>query len=527
LGFLSNFDEDVFISYSHNDDDSYPQEPRGWVAQLDEDLKKRIAVFLDGKKPSVWRDPEIRPNEDFEQKISSRLARTATLLSIISPSFFQRPWCIRELEDFASYAEESFGIRVDDDKFRIFKVEKVPVDRQNLPEHLQRSGSYKFYGPDPERLGNVHEYRPLLGSEDARSYFRRIDDLAQDIAAVLKKMGEKVAGLPSSETGLPAVYIAETTADVEEAANEIRRDLKDRGYLVLPHADLPSRLRDVQDKVRDALKKSVLSIHVVGSEYGFIPEGETERSVAWLQNQLAIERSQDPDFLRLIWMPPDLKPNDPRQRKFVDYLRNDAEAQQNADVLETKIEDLKSVMQETLQKIKNRKKTQAAAAISPTARSAKVDRPPLSDNTVDEQDPLRIYIVCDQLDMKSEGLLALKKHLFQQGFETILLSQVDDEGEALQEHAENMDLCDACLIYYGQGSPKWFGAKLRDFRKLLIHRQRPVLGKAVFIASPETADKDELETHEATVVRCPATFTPESLAPFLSRLRAEASRRPS
>ena len=127
MGYLSDFDEDVFISYAHNDDDSYPQEQRGWVAQLDEDLKKRIAVFLDGKKPSVWRDPDIRPNEDFEQKISTRLARTATLLSIISPSFFQRNWCIRELEEFANLAEKTFGVQVDEEKSRIFKVEKVPV----------------------------------------------------------------------------------------------------------------------------------------------------------------------------------------------------------------------------------------------------------------------------------------------------------------------------------------------------------------------------------------------------------------
>jgi hypothetical protein len=31
MGYLSNFDEDVFISYAHNDDDIYPQESLGWV----------------------------------------------------------------------------------------------------------------------------------------------------------------------------------------------------------------------------------------------------------------------------------------------------------------------------------------------------------------------------------------------------------------------------------------------------------------------------------------------------------------
>jgi hypothetical protein len=392
------------------------------------------------------------------------------------------------------------------------------VDRQTLPDHLQRTGSYKFYGPDPERVGNVHEFRPLLGPEDARAYFRRVDDLAQDIAAVLKKMAAKAVGLPVGDAEVPTIYVAETTADVEEQADEIRRDLKGRGYTVLPPGDLPYRTKELREKVRDALKKSVLSIHLIGKEYGFVPEGEKERSVAWLQNQIAMERSGDPGFLRLIWMPPELKPEDPRQEKFVEYLRNDAEAQRGADVLESKIEDLKTAVQESLREIREKRMKPSA----PTPRPTGVLQAMLASEPA--QEPLRIYTICDQMDLKTEGLVALKKYLFQQNFECILPTEIDDEGEALKEHAENMESCDACLIYYGQGSAKWFGAKLRDFRKLLTRRQPPVLSKGIYIAPPETPDKDDLETHEAIVIRGGGAFRPETLTPFLNRLRAATAR---
>jgi hypothetical protein len=129
------------------------------------------------------------------------------------------------------------------------------------------------------------------------------------------------------------------------------------------------------------------------------------------------------------------------------------------------------------------------------------------------------------MDLRSENLIALKRYLFQQNYECILPSTVDDEGEALQEHAENMELCDACLIYYGQGSAKWFGTKLRDFRKLLSRRQRPVIGKAVYIAPPNTPDKDDLETHEAIMLRSSGVFTPESLSPFLSHMNLDSAGR--
>src|SRR5712691_5852435 len=92
LGYLPDFDEDVFISYAHNDDDVYAQEPWGWVTRLHQDLEQRVRNYL-GSDIRFWRDCEIRNNEDFTSKIFRRLARTATLLSVLSPSFLQREWC--------------------------------------------------------------------------------------------------------------------------------------------------------------------------------------------------------------------------------------------------------------------------------------------------------------------------------------------------------------------------------------------------------------------------------------------------
>ena len=98
MGFLPGFEDDVFISYAHNDDDRFPREEKGWVSQLHADLEERVRYHL-GQPPRLWRDCEIRNNDDFAKKISSRLAHTATLLSVISHNFLQRPWCDRELKE--------------------------------------------------------------------------------------------------------------------------------------------------------------------------------------------------------------------------------------------------------------------------------------------------------------------------------------------------------------------------------------------------------------------------------------------
>jgi TIR domain len=524
MAYLPNFDEDVFISYAHNDDDVFTGEQWGWVSRLHQDLEQRVRNYL-GTDVRFWRDCDIRNNDDFSKKIFNRLMRTATFLSVLSPSFLQREWCKRELESFTGHAESSIGILVDEERSRIFKVEKMPIERSALPPTMQGTKSYRFYQPDPSQPKRTIELRPLLGGEYLRRYFEEMDELAKDIAAMLKGMAQTpaaaarpgAAAAPAANADRPAVYVAETTSDLDDKLGELRRDLKDRGYLVLPDADLPYRAEGYKDKVRDCLKRAVLSVHLVGAGYGFVPEGETKSNV-WLQHDLAMERGSDPNFLRLIWMPREVAAADQRQRDFIAYLQDDAGAQQGADLLNGNLEELKTVIHDRLAKIRRQRETARQQPAAAPATAAGPAAAAVSQRSPDE--PLRVYIMCDAADRKSASLVGLRKYLLSEGFEPMLPMQAETEGEALQAHAENLGLCDGCVIFYGQGSPAWFEAKLRDLRKHLRGRQPPVAAKAIYIAQPSTEHKDEVETLEAAVLREDTAFASEVIAPFVQALGA-------
>ncbi len=514
MAFLPAFDEDVFISYAHNDDDVFPPEQWGWVTRLHQDLEQRVRSYL-GCDVRFWRDCEIRNNEDFSKKIFNRLMRTATFLSVLSPSFLQREWCKRELESFTGNAEAKLGILIDEERSRIFKVEKMPVERNTLPAAMQGTKTYRFYQPDPSQPKRTIELRPLLGGEYLRRYFEEMDELAKDIATLLKGMAQvEPSDGPRADADLPVVYVAETTSDLDDKLSELRRDLKDRGYLVLPEGDLPYRAEAFKQKVRDCLKRAMLSVHLVGSGYGFVPEGET-RSNVWLQHDLAMERgAAEPRFLRLIWLPRDVAATDQRQRDFVTYLQDDAGAQQGADLLNSNIEELKTVIHDRLAKIRKQQES-ARQTPAPGAGAATTGAAPRA-----ADDPLRVYIMCDAADRKAASLVALRRYLLGEGCEPILPAPADNESEALQAHADNLNLCDGCVIYYGQGSPAWFDAKLRDLRKYLRGRQPPVAAKVIYIAQPATDHKAEVETLEAAVLHEGEAFLPETLGQFVQALRA-------
>jgi hypothetical protein len=55
--------------------------------------------------------------------------------------------------------------------------------------------------------------------------------------------------------------------------NIIKRELQRHGYIVLPKNTLPTNVKDVEREAKRDLEECSLSIHLIGSAYGEIPEG--------------------------------------------------------------------------------------------------------------------------------------------------------------------------------------------------------------------------------------------------------------
>ena len=106
--------------------------------------------------------------------------------------------------------------------------------------------------------------------------------------------------------------MAQTTADLRDEWNALRRDLQENGYAVVPDQSLPLIAGEVAPFMEEHLTQSQMSIHLVGADYGLVPEG-TQQSIVELQNQEAAQRSQETGLARLIWLPTGLQAADERQ----------------------------------------------------------------------------------------------------------------------------------------------------------------------------------------------------------------------
>jgi hypothetical protein len=501
VGFLPDYEDDIFISYAHNDNQALIEGQRGWVDVFHQALERRLQVHL-GAKPSIWRDPRLQGNEYFADTLVEQIPKVAILISVLSPSYINSEWCRREMQMFSRIATDTGGMRLGN-KARIFKVEKINVPLDKHPVELQGMTGYQFFYMDDHRARELS----AESGPHAIEYWQRIDDVAQDIATLMQDMksrGSSIADVQVFQTPAPGetIYLAETSFDLSPQRDNIKRELQERGHLVIPDRPLPLNGPALEDAVRHYLDTSRLSIHLIGANYGVIPEA-ADRSVVCMQNDLAAERSMGNGngFARLIWLPEGLETREERQREFIEHLKFDTSAQQGADVLQTSIEELKTYIQDKL-----RPKPKAVASNGNGNGHAKAD-----------EGPLRIYLICDRQDY--DAIAPLSDHLFDQGFEVTLPLFEGDEAEVREDHKESLLICDAVVLFYGNSSEGWLRTKLRDLQKIPGYgRTKPMLAQAIYTGPPENPAKQRYRTREALLLRNFGDFTPDAIQPFIEEI---------
>jgi Domain of unknown function (DUF4062) len=492
-----NFEGDAFISYAHMDDVELIEGHKGWVANLHRALAVRVGQLL-GEQPQIWRDPKLQGNDLFAETLIQRLRRVAVLISVVSPRYVRSEWTRRELTEFWNAAEQQGGIRFRD-RARIFKVLKTPVPLEMLPPELQAVLGYEFFKVDPD-TGRVRELDEAFGADAQRDFWFKLDDLAQDVCCLLQCMRAASGPLDRAATGSPDQYIflAETTSDLREQHDSIKRDLQQLGCTVLPAQSLPQVASELKAALREDLARCQMSIHLVGKNYGLVPEGGTQ-SLIEIQYELASERAEKGNYCRLVWIPPDLQVEHEKQRGVIDQLRMDPTNRDGSDLLETSLEDLKTIYHDRLKP----RPEPAPEEIGQAATNESL---------------AQIYLIYDQRDTAAASPWV--EFLFQQGFEVMRPVFEGDEAELREYHEESLRNCDGALILHGQANECWLRRKLREVQKSSgLSRSKPKPTIFIALVPPKTAEKESFQTREGTVIRQLDGFSTDPLAPFISRLK--------
>lgn len=495
---IPKFEDEVFISYAHIDNQPPAEGLKGWVETLHERLLIRLGQ-LTGEPVTIWRDRKLQGNDVFAETLVTRLSKAALLVTVISPRYVRSEWCLKELEEFCKSASEGGGLNVGD-KLRVFKVVKLHIPLESHPPQLRGVLGYEFFEYDAER-GRPKEFNPDVVPHRDIKYWEKLDDLAYDIKQLIEMMreagGTAAASASADSTARKTVYLAETAFDLRQERDLIKRELQQHGHVVLPEVELPLSGAALAETVRECLRRSDLSVHLIGSNYGIIPEEES-RSLVEIQCELAGETGDG--LRRIVWMPLGLEPRDERQRRFVDHFRLGLNGQRDIEVLQTSLEDLKKLVAERVN----------VGPSAPAASAAAYGASPPS-----------VYLICDREDL--DEVTPLEEYLYESGLDVILPAFEGDEAQIREDHRANLLECDSVVLYFGRGSEIWLRMKQRELQKIAGYgRARPMLAKAIYLAAPHTSAKELVRDRESVIIKNFAAFSPDRLAPFVARVRQAA-----
>src|SRR5262245_8076534 len=101
MAYVPSFDHDVFISYAHSDDRGARR-----VSAVHRDLTDRLTTRLGARafhKPQEWLFFDrfgLKAGDEFSPRLERAARRSAVMIALLSPSYLQAPFCIRETEWF-------------------------------------------------------------------------------------------------------------------------------------------------------------------------------------------------------------------------------------------------------------------------------------------------------------------------------------------------------------------------------------------------------------------------------------------
>lgn len=473
------FRKHLFISYAHLDNRALDEELPGWITYFHRKLEIRLGELL-GKEPVIWRDEKLTGNDNFSDAIVSELEDVAMLVTVVSPRYLESDWCKREFLAFCEAAEHNLGLKLGT-KFRVFKVVKTPAPNPAGLPVLNEMTGYEFFRRESD--GRIREFNPAFGRDRKLEFLQMVDDLAQDLARALNSLSAPVElGSPTGST----VYLAEVGWDMKDSREAVRRELQQRGHTVMPLMPLPPT-RDCADRIREAMAQSSLSIHMAGSERGFVPEEET-RGLVDLQYDLAVESG----LPRVVWRPPGSE-DEQRFSRFTTDL----------DYLQVNLEELKDEILRRLEKPKE----EPPAEPAPEAATAPA-----------EEGPTRVYLLFHQVDEAAIDPVytILADDL---GYEVLCPVFDGTEEERLKVHRDNLRDCHGALIFQGKATDGWVQGVWADVRSAAIHRSNgPIPARAILFAEPETPAKKRFRTKEGEVLRPAGEIGAPDLQPFVGLL---------
>lgn len=454
MAYLPEFKNDLFISYRR----AINEGPDRWVSSFQQALHLNLRRLV-GDNVTIWRDEEqLLTGDDWRDKLVEALESAAIYLAIISRTYLDSRECRNELDLMLDKLRSAPG----KGQRQIFPVfMQPPRSDADVPSELKGTQKRDFF---ERRTDTPLGFAEIDARPDCLEFQQRLSWLAQEVTVALERLhGEALSRF------VGRVFVADVEPGLYRDRDDLRADLFDRRYRVVPEREYLWSSTDIERDIRADLQDALMSVHLV-TPAGLRSEVEVEQ--ARRQLSLALEvlgrRGGPPP---VVWVSSREGASDALQA-FLSEIDGPL-ADQGVEVLVGGLKDLK---------------TQVYERLAPRP-------PPPPPAPVVADDDVVALVQDDEYDTFG----ATRRRLFLEfDVEAVPLRLVGDAARDGAALTKALAASPRCLIYWGAQPEDWL-QQLLHLPQLAGHLGRERL--AILAAAPDSAAKRQFLTRKARVIR--------------------------
>jgi hypothetical protein len=467
MGYVDNYRWDVFVSFANNDNDAARPADR-WVDRFVRDLRIGIKNWVgNADELNVFFEKDSIGGGLELEKLREYARSSVIFIAVISPSYVKRKWTLDELGAFSGSGNTSG---------RLFAIECRPVgDYTELPEKLRNISILPFFVQDPgERTP-----RPLSAEHDERAWKNRMEALTQDVGLLLQelKAGKSRRGGKAPARSTRTVLLAQTTDDMSDQCDDVRRYLTQAGYTVLPEQSYyPQGGEEFKAAFRADLEQADCYVQLLGQAKArrdlALPEGYTR-----FQFEAAIGVARAHSKLKtFIWRPANIN--------ITELKHDDAVLLREGTVIAMTLESLKKEVGSWMERLQSDD-----------------DGPPSAKNAT-------VFINAAPNDQEIAS--AVSDECARQGFTAIMPSSENSALKLFKQVKVSLGTCKAYFLVFGQADEDWAVHQGMIFSKISAELSESDLPNVIAIIDgpPEEKNLPPIRLPRSSVINCRKSMDP-------------------
>ncbi len=439
---ITGNDHDLFVSYAHLDNEPSAPGAAGWVDLTVDKLQHEVRQRLGRRDFTIWTDRQLAANYPLTDELMRAISRSAMLLVVMSPSYLASDWCTKERRAFLSLIKD----RVRDGS--VFLIEHLRVEDSKVPAEFQELIRLCFWARESETAPDC----PYIADPLDSRFVRAVSGLSYLIKKHVEGLSAVRQGVPGAAAqSSPAIFVARSTDDLEEHEEEVKSSLAQAQINVLPRVRYPhvDEVSFKQAMLKD-LSQCKMFVQLLGHSRGRELDFAPGKRLSLWQHHIAAESG----IRRMVWRDRNLDLSDIADIEYRGLLES-AQA--------CGIEEFKSALVEEF---------------------FRQPQPANKDSV-----GVMAFVNANPDDLAlarevSEGLKQFGVHCF-------LPMTKGTPEEIRRDLEENLKSCDGLLLIYGKTGPDWIRSQLRQNRKAIAQRERPLAALAVVEGPPP--EKDEIQ----------------------------------